>query len=207
MLVFVDESGDTGFKFESGSSPNFTIAAVIFDDESPAIQCRNAVADLRRSLGFRSDFEFKFNRSEDRVRMVFLTHVVQYRFRYYSFTLDKPKLSAGALRQKNRLYSKVVTWVFENAMPTLRDATVMFDKAGQRDLYKMIEQYLRVSMQSTGNHGAVKRVVAKDSKEDDLLQLADMVCGAVARSFSSKPNAGQYRSILQKREILSRLWP
>lgn len=30
MLVFVDESGDTGMNFEKGSSPLLTVAAVFF---------------------------------------------------------------------------------------------------------------------------------------------------------------------------------
>ncbi|MBI2934194.1 MAG: DUF3800 domain-containing protein, partial [Chloroflexi bacterium] len=32
MLVFVDESGDLGFKFERGSTQFFTIALVVFEN-------------------------------------------------------------------------------------------------------------------------------------------------------------------------------
>ena len=31
MLIFLDESGDAGFKFGQGSSSHFVIALVIFD--------------------------------------------------------------------------------------------------------------------------------------------------------------------------------
>ena len=36
MLVFIDDSGDPGFKLQKGSSPVFIIACVIFDDELEA---------------------------------------------------------------------------------------------------------------------------------------------------------------------------
>lgn len=36
MLVFIDDSGDPGFKIEKGSSSVFVIALVIFDDDLEA---------------------------------------------------------------------------------------------------------------------------------------------------------------------------
>ena len=36
MLVFVDDSGDPGFKIGKGSSPVFVISCVIFDDDLEA---------------------------------------------------------------------------------------------------------------------------------------------------------------------------
>jgi hypothetical protein len=36
MLVFIDESGDPGFKLDSGSSPVFVAAMVIFADRNAA---------------------------------------------------------------------------------------------------------------------------------------------------------------------------
>ena len=36
MLVFIDESGDTGRKLEKGSSKFFVVALVIFEDHDEA---------------------------------------------------------------------------------------------------------------------------------------------------------------------------
>lgn len=36
MIVFIDESGDPGFKIESGSSEVFVLALVVFDDNLEA---------------------------------------------------------------------------------------------------------------------------------------------------------------------------
>ena len=39
MLGFLDESGDTGLKVSSGSSPFFVVALVTFDDDEEALRC------------------------------------------------------------------------------------------------------------------------------------------------------------------------
>lgn len=60
MLVFIDDSGDPGFKFDKGSSEYFVISMVIFDDELEAEKIAVAIKELRRKIGFPDDVEFRF---------------------------------------------------------------------------------------------------------------------------------------------------
>lgn len=39
MLIFIDDSGDSGLKIESGSSRYFTIGLVVFEDNEEAVAC------------------------------------------------------------------------------------------------------------------------------------------------------------------------
>ena len=39
MLVFIDESGDSGLKIEQGSSRYFTVSLVMFEDNDDALAC------------------------------------------------------------------------------------------------------------------------------------------------------------------------
>lgn len=71
MLVFVDESGDSGFKLGQGSSPVFVIFLVIFDDSLEAEKTSLTIKELRRKLGVRDSFEFKFNKSSKRFKNAF----------------------------------------------------------------------------------------------------------------------------------------
>ena len=52
MLVFIDDSGDPGFKFDRGSSRFFVIVLLIFNDELEAEKTAIAIKELRRSLKF-----------------------------------------------------------------------------------------------------------------------------------------------------------
>ena len=47
MLVFIDDSGDPGFKLAKGSSAIFVISCVIFDDELEAEKTSVAIKEVR----------------------------------------------------------------------------------------------------------------------------------------------------------------
>ena len=50
MLVFIDESGDTGRKLDKGSSRYFVIVLITFEDNDEALACDQRIALLRKEL-------------------------------------------------------------------------------------------------------------------------------------------------------------
>src|ERR1041385_5808392 len=90
MLVFIDDSGDTGFK--ALSSPFFIIALVIFDDNLVAEETSLAIKKLRRELKFPDDMEFKFHKSSPTVKKRFLETVVRYPFRIRAIVVEKGRV-------------------------------------------------------------------------------------------------------------------
>jgi hypothetical protein len=79
MLVFIDESGDPGFKLDSGSSPVFVVAMVIFADREAALTTEQAIRDAKARL--RVAKEFKFNSTSRLVREGFFKAVAGCHFR------------------------------------------------------------------------------------------------------------------------------
>ena len=55
MLVFIDDSGDAGFKLGKGSTDFFVIAMVIFDDELTGSQISNIEKEVKCRVIDRSD--------------------------------------------------------------------------------------------------------------------------------------------------------
>lgn len=49
MLVFIDESGDSGMKNRAGSQ-YFFITAVLFEDNDEALACDNRINSLREQM-------------------------------------------------------------------------------------------------------------------------------------------------------------
>src|SRR5687768_15153713 len=117
MLVFVDESGDTGLKLAKGSSACFVVTAVIFADREAALQCNEAINGLRQKHGLEAPREFKFNKCSRETREDFLRVVCAYPFQYHSVVLNKAKLSGVGFRHKDSHYKYTVRLVFENARP------------------------------------------------------------------------------------------
>ncbi|NKB78582.1 DUF3800 domain-containing protein [Ochrobactrum daejeonense] len=83
---------------------------------------------------------------------------------------------------------------FDNGL--LKDAKVVIDGSGERSFRNELAAYLR---KHTGE-GSIKKVIFSDSKNDRLIQLADMCVGAIARSYSpEKKDADRWMRKLSQR--------
>ena len=63
MRVFIDESGDAGFKLEEGSSKEFVVSCIIFENAQDVQKINTLINKIREDLGLRRDYEFRFSKS------------------------------------------------------------------------------------------------------------------------------------------------
>ncbi|MDQ7020765.1 MAG: DUF3800 domain-containing protein [Candidatus Dojkabacteria bacterium] len=89
MIIFIDESGDAGFQITKGSSKTFTIALVIFDDESDAEETALKIKRYRQTLNKSESFEFKFNKAGKKYRKEFLNLIKDCNFRIRAVVFRK----------------------------------------------------------------------------------------------------------------------
>ena len=89
MLVFIDESGDSGLRVVAGSSKYFVVSLVMFQDNDAASACDQRIQLLKRELGYDPSFTFHFTENSDRVRRAFLQAVAPQDFLYFGFVLNK----------------------------------------------------------------------------------------------------------------------
>ncbi len=199
MLVFIDESGDPGFKLLRGSSSHFVIACVIFDDNLDAEETALKIKRYRRELGRRDDHEFKFNKSSKAVRVGFFRAVADCRFRVRAVVVNKALIESRHLkRDKASFHNYFIKCVLEQADDTIKDARVRIDGHGDRDYKRLAGAYFRRHLNHADN--VVKNVKFVDSSSDSLIQLADMVAGAIRRNESSeKDDAAEYFEALRKK--------
>jgi hypothetical protein len=206
MLVFFDESGDSGMKGKPGSSLFFVVTAVLFEDHDEANKCEQAIKALRNSKHLNDKFEFHFNSCSDELRQDFLSAISRSGFFYHSVVLNKAKLWGKGFQDKHSFYKYAVGLVFENAKKELVQAKIVVDKCGNREFLEQLSKYLKRKMNTEGK--LIKKVSMEGSHSNDLLQLADMVCGAVARSFNmQKQNRMVFRKIVRHRELRVQVWP
>ena len=204
MLVFVDESGDAGMKLDKGSSVFFVVTAVLFEELDEAQRCDDSFADLRRQLGFPESKEFRFHDVREPTRTAFLSHVKQFDFKYLSVVLNKRKLSGHGLQFKESVIKETTRLVFENLKPNLTNATVIVDGSGDKAFRQSFANDLKREV-NTPEQRHVKKVKLVDSETNNLVQLADMVCGAVWHSIKHGDNS--YRQLIAARELSVEVWP
>lgn len=206
MLVFVDESGDQGVQNKPGSSSLFVMSAVIFVDGSDAYDCASRVSELRRKLLPSADAEFKFNKCSRSKRCQFIAEVAQCDFLYVAAGIDKNGLMASELQMQDPFYRFACKLLFDVAKPYIRNSSITIDGGGERRFRLQLQNYLRSKINSELK--IIRQVKIEDSKSNNLLQVADMVCGAVARSFrEDKQDRFEYRRLLYKKELEVVIWP
>ncbi len=205
MLAFIDESGDAGMKLDSGSSPYFCILAAIFKDDFSADACDRAIDLLRRETGKPSSYEFHFSRCPTSMRQSFLRCVAHEQFSYHAFVLDKAKLFAPRFKNSKDLYEFAVSIVCENASDILKNAKVVIDRNGNREFLQRLQSTLKARLNGDGLR-VVRKVVMQDSKANNLVQLADMACGAVAHSITAGDH--RFRELIRRSaEQRVQIWP
>src|SRR3989338_167344 len=207
MLVFIDESVDTGLTIEKGATKYFIIVMVAFEDNDEASACNKRIDLLRRELRLSPDYEFHFHRNSDRAREAFLRAVLPYQFFYYGIVINKEKLFGEGFKNKESFYKYAASLLFENAKDKLERAIVVIDESGRQLFKYQLASYLRKNINSFDRRH-IHKVKMQDSKRNNLLQLVDMVSGAVNRCLSGNKRDNQkFRSIIRSREIYVQIWP
>lgn len=209
MLVFVDESGCSGFKIGQGSSQYFVVAAVVFSDRTEAQRCDASFDDLRQRLGLKRFKEFHFSKDNHRIRLAVLEHAAAFDFRFGAFVVNKAKLTGVGFRYKDSFYKYPVKLLFSNIKSSLRGATVVYDKCGDRQFISELGSYLKRAMRNKeGVQTAIKKFRAEASQSNNLIQLADFVCGAVMCSVrTERRNHMAYLNVIRDKMLRFQFWP
>jgi Protein of unknown function (DUF3800) len=208
MLVFLDESGDAGLKLSAGSSPYFVVTLVVFERDQIAHDVDATIDRLRATLGLHREFEFHFAKLDRPRREIFFKEINGFDFCYFAIVINKAALRGEGFAVKESFYKFACGLVLKNAAATLEAATVVIDGSGNRDFKRQLTSYLRRTVNDPETPVVkIRKLKLQDSHRNNLLQLADMVCGAVARSFSAKPDAAVYRRWLKPRERRVQFWP
>lgn len=195
MLVYIDESGDAGFKLDQGSSPVFVAAMVIFETAEAAAEVRRLIeASPARGL---HKGEFKFSKSRDEVRDLFFAAVANAPFRVRAIVVDKAVIHSPQLRtDKESFYEFFVKQMLRHDNGRLDNARVIIDGSGDREF----RQKLSAAIRRRVREGAVRGCRFSDSRNDPLIQLADMCAGAIARSCrTDRRDRDRWRTMLRPR--------
>ena len=208
MLVFVDESGDPGLLLQKGSSEYFVITLLLFEDREEAFVADQRITLLKKELGFSPHSEFHFNQLRHDYRKAFLETVSPCTFFYCAAIVHKKKLTNRCFYSPGSFYQYVCSLAFETAKPYLANATVVIDGRGDWAFRNQLSTYLRKRINdSRDKQPFIQKVKIQKSHQNNLLQMVDMLCGAVARYFCNPKADSSYRDIISHREINVQIWP
>ena len=202
ILVFIDDSGDPGFKGPA-SSDFFIMAAVVIHDPKIAETLMQEIKEYRKFLGWRYNHEFKFNKNPKQAIEGLLQRICKYEFDVYAVYIDKKQFYGFnpqrlLLSNHDHLYNWLVCQLLLNI--PLNNAKVTIDGHSSKANMKVFSTYLRREL----NYAGKKKITIKfeDSISTDLLQMADLVVGSIARSLKvGKTDSKKYIQYLKNNII------
>ncbi|MBQ3271610.1 DUF3800 domain-containing protein [Candidatus Saccharibacteria bacterium] len=194
QLVFIDDSGDPGFK--KVSSSNFVMAAALFINPEVAMSLSERISDYRKSLGWRDDYEFKFAKIRKDIIIELLRIVSDYDFQIYAAYVDKASFRQTApIIDKEKLYDWTIKELL--SMMPIEEAKIEIDGRSGKQNMRRTATYLRREV----NHDGSKKLEIKfeDSVDDNLIQLADLIAGSINRSMTNKTDSKVYIDIIKSK--------
>jgi hypothetical protein len=199
QVIWLDDSGDAGFKFKRGSTRYFVIACIIFDDPLDSEFANVGIRMYRRSLGWKDTHEFKFNKTRKDERLAFLKEVQKYNFKIRAVVVDKTKVTDTRLKtSKQSFYLAIVKDVLVHFGDRMDDAKIYLDGQNIKGYTQKMRTFLRQALNT--DKLRMRKFSTADSIKEVLVQLADMVAGSLNRSYQeSKTDKDEYRALIESK--------
>jgi len=176
QYFFVDESGDAGLEGQASSSSHFVMAMV----QLPERARLKPLVELRNALHVSPNFEFKFHQSKPLQRGRFFRDILKSSFRVRAAVVDKSRigLSFQNLSPRDLTIELIIGLTMRADELDISNEILIIDGATPvfcRDLrVALTERHKREERVRP-----FKNIIGANSKNEDGLQLADMIAGAI----------------------------
>jgi len=195
MFVFIDESGDVGFKFKAGSSKFFVLSLIIFETSDLVDKADFVIQQQKNKDKIKP--EYKLSKTKDVFKENFFNCIKELSFKIVSLIVEKEKLQNNELKTKSKkFYNYFLRKVIEQS--PLVNASIKIDESSNAELQQQIKSYVKKN-----NYEKIKKFKFEDSKTNNLIQLADMIAGAT-NNFYLKRNkeSMRYREFFKDKIVL-----
>jgi hypothetical protein len=206
MRIAVDESGQP--TVADGSSPRFSLGAVLFEHVEEAEACEQTVEQLKASLNVA---EFHYVDLTQATRKTFLEAILKHDFGYAVQTFIKKRRKHGKWTENEFFYDRIAAKFAEGIgeflqiahacrLPDPLNAKVICDKGPDPAFLRAMGEHLRKFKDHRGRP-LIEKVSSQRAISNNLIQVVDMILGAIVH-----PNHG-HKVINQKKKWIELEWP
>jgi hypothetical protein len=209
--AFVDEFGAFGYDFDNpGCSTHFIITAIIVD-EVDLETVSNGVEAIRKRYFQTGEMKSSKIKGNHRRRIIILNEVKKLPFHIFTLVVDKRKIYENSgLRYKKSFYKFLNNLVYKELKINFSNLIISADEIGENDFLQSFAEYVR-SKEVPLSLFDKSLFHFENSKDDVIIQLADLVSGSLAYNFDEhkKSEAGGYNylSILNKKILCIKVFP
>jgi len=194
-FIFIDESGEPGFQ-DSSPTTHFVLVLLIFDSIEDLQDCENKLVELKQKLKHKT--EFKFAKSYDKTRDEFFETIKKLNYRINVACIEKSRINNSSLRENPKeFYNFFLNILIKNAH-NLNHPSIMIDGKASKYLASEVKTYLRQN-----SNIKINKLKFECSKKNILLQMSDMIAGAIGYSYNrfEKINSHRWKSMIVKEKL------
>lgn len=178
-----DESGDTSLNFAKGASRYFVLTLVATQD---ADGLRAVLRDLRSRANLPENFEFRFNDlASSKILAKAMSALQEADFMAWAMVVDKttlPKI-AQDIWDTGLYFYFLVDLVNRIPIQYRSKGTLILDEVGSANTALV---KLKRTFKTHGIRHEFSRIFIRRSRSEDLIQVADLVAGAILRRDARK---------------------
>lgn len=195
MYLYLDESGDLGFDFETKKSSKTFVITILacFNDETrrmfrKAIQ-RTIKNKINRNKKKQRVQEIKGSKSDINAKKYFLRYLESADWKIYSIILNKINVNADLKSPigKEKLYNLLARILIEELIPILRNTNgkveLIVDKSKSIEAIKEFNHYLESHLKAHLPLNVPLDIYHLRSYEIYELQAADIFCWGIFRKY------------------------
>lgn len=190
-----DEAGDISFRFERGASRYF-VMAVLGTQEPDSL--RDLLANVRQKAHLPKNFDFHFNSlASAKLRNFLFESLSERDFEVWGIIIDKTNLSDAFryLVPGLDFYLYFASELIQKIPADKREGgTLILDEFGQPE---QTRDELKRIMKERGIRHGFNRIAVRRSQSEPLIQVADLVAGAILRRDAHN-QSGAYDRIANK---------
>ena len=176
------------------------MVAVVFEDRGQSTECYKVIHSLRQELLGGREFKFCDCRHDYRER--FFAEASRFAFKYCGVVVSKQRMAQKNLNFNRPFFIHPTVEAIDRAAANLEKATVVFDRTGSSKFRKELGRELKRTLNERHQREVISKVKDVVSHTHNLVQLADMVCGALTRSYDdSHKHHDKYRQMIRAKEI------
>lgn len=194
--AFVDEFGGFGFDFSKANTSKYFILCSVIVKAEQLSTLENAIDILRKKYFSNSEMKSSNIGSDDKRRMVLITEILKLDFRIIALVADKEDFYNSAITNYKQVFYKYMHKLLYNNLylpyPKLK---IYADELGDEDFKNGFKKYIS-NNRPTYNIFNEYDFDFVDSTNSNLVQLADIIVGSIARKLNDY-NAPNYIEILK----------
>jgi hypothetical protein len=176
MFLFVDESGDPGLI--GSSTKYFILSVVIFYSIADLQETQSKITEFIKAENLRS--ELHFVKTHKNIRNKFFNFIKDAKFQVKAVCVNKEEIYKENESGTNGLHDFILKMLLDS-LKIDEEMVIVLDGKSNKILQSKLRNYLKLNTKLR-----IKKLKVVDSREDILLQLADMVASAIGHSYNEK---------------------